>query len=153
MLTLYGIRWSYKILCLYSSTKCQLLGRCFRFVCIYACTAVNKDLYISAVCPLFFLSHCMKFSLYIVDVTFWRINKCPLLPMFRGLSVCLSVCWTQRWALQKRLNQSRRHSGCGTGWSQGTVHVLGWSPDCPQGYGHFRGWAWPDPLRSIGDIR
>jgi len=47
------------IFCLYSSSKCQLvycdgLGRCFRFVCIYAyaavflCAAVfsvNKDLY------------------------------------------------------------------------------------------------------------
>ena len=29
------------------------------------------------------------------------------------VSVCLSVCWSRLWGLQKRLSQSRCHLGCG----------------------------------------
>jgi len=39
-----------------------------------------------------------------------------------GLSVSLSVCLSWSWALQKRLNWSRRHLGCGLRWAQGTMY-------------------------------
>ena len=34
---------------------------------------------------------------------------------------CASVCWTQQWAVPKRLNRSRCHLKCGLGWALGAM--------------------------------
>jgi len=49
-----------------------------------------------------------------------EMQRCGLLlglPTFRGLSVCLCVCWSQPRAVLKRLNRSRCRSGCDS-WGQ-----------------------------------
>jgi len=38
------------------------------------------------------------------------------------LSVCRSVCLSQSWTLQKRLNRSRCRLGCGLEWAQGIIY-------------------------------
>ena len=43
----------------------------------------------------------------------------PLLPIVIGL---VSVCWSQPWAVLKRLNQSGCRLGCGLGWAHGTTY-------------------------------
>jgi len=47
----------------------------------------------------------------------------------------VSVCWSQLWAIQKRLNQSRCRLVCGNGWAQGIR--IRWGEPTLQGKGHF----------------
>jgi len=60
-----------------------------------------------------------------------RVKRCGLLlpvPMFRGLcprvSLCVCICWTQPWAVRKRINRSRCHLGYGLGNAQGTMYYV-----------------------------
>jgi len=51
-----------------------------------------------------------------------RAQRCGLLlPMFRGLCVFLSVCWTQTCALPKRQNRSRYRVGRCLVWAERTM--------------------------------
>jgi len=52
--------------------------------------------------------------------------------------VCASVCWIQPWAVQKRMNRSKCHSGYGLEWAQGTMYYR-WGPASPHGKGQFFG--------------
>ena len=59
--------------------------------------------------------------------------------------VCLSVCLSQSWDLQKQLNRSRCRLGCGREWAQGRNHVLviRCGSKSPMGMGNFEGKGWP----------
>ena len=65
-----------------------------------------------------------------------RSIRCRLLSStFRGFCVCLSVCWTQLWTLQKRQNRSRCRSDVYS-WGPRN-HILGGSSDPAHWKGHF----------------
>jgi len=69
--------------------------------------------------------------------------------MCRGLCVCLrmyvclSVCWSQPWALQKRMNRSRCRLGYGVRWDK--KPCIRWGPRYPPGKETIFG-ASPGPL-------
>ena len=57
-----------------------------------------------------------------------------LLPVWSGLSLCVSVCCSPQWTWMNRL---RCHLGCVLGWSQGTVYLV--TAPIPSGRD-----GWPD---------
>ena len=67
----------------------------------------------------------------------WSSNVWPLATDIASVS---SVCWTQQWALQKRLNRWRCHLGCWLGWAQGPCIRL--QPGSPR-KGAIFGVFWP----------
>ena len=53
------------------------------------------------------------------------VQRCGLIVTVVARSVCVSVCWTQPWVLQQRLNGSRCRLPCGLEWTDGTMYKVG----------------------------
>ena len=71
-----------------------------------------------------------------------EMQRCGLLlglPTFRGLSVCLCICWSQPRAVLKRLNRSRCRSGCD---SWGPEEACSGRARIPPGRGTFGAQTW-----------
>jgi len=66
-----------------------------------------------------------------------RVQRCSLLLQVH----VVSVLWSQRWAVLKRLKQLRCCLECGLGWAQGTVYLF--EPVSPHEKRQFWGIFWP----------
>jgi len=99
--------------------------------CVATEFSVNKDLYISV----------------IIRPPRNASIRCGVLLSFGGLYVCLSVCWSQPWAVQKRIDRSRCRLGYELRWDQEPCNR--WGSGSPEKGTISAEGTSPDPLYSI----
>jgi len=126
-----------------SVNYCDGLDRCILYCILFVfmlallcfCVAtefsVNKDLYISV----------------IIRPPRNASIRCGVLLSFGGLYVCLSVCWSQPWAVQKRIDRSRCRLGYELRWDQEPCNR--WGSGSPEKGTISAEGTSPDPLYSI----